>query len=289
MSKIALLLAGGGSRGLLQAGFLLAFKDLNLSYDTLYGSSAGTLNGLLVHQDDYDKLYHLWMTIRTRDIYKKNDLFIPYFIKFKNCLYDSSPLYKLISNNLNYEKLLENPKSFYINATDYTNKGAYRQEVKNLSKEEVITLAKASANPPIYFELVKFRNLLLADAGVNNNYSITQAIQDGHDTLILMTPTKVKKKDIRNILDILNLTLEISMTTYFLREKECTESINEIIDEINISLEPDYKKIRIILIAPDKEFDLELLDFEYKNYDRKELIMYGYNIARSILEKEFCS
>ena len=62
----AILAAGGGSRGIIQAGYFLAIKDLGIDYDMIFSSSAGTLNSLMFHAGDYEKMYSLWQGISTR-------------------------------------------------------------------------------------------------------------------------------------------------------------------------------------------------------------------------------
>ena len=147
-----------------------------------------------------------------------------------------------------------------------------------------IKFIKASASPPIYFELVKLWGNEYADAGIINNYAITQAIQAGCDFIFMLTPTKVTPKKIESLLDVINTTIEIATQGYKQREIGCVERINDIISIININLEPDYKNIPLVIIEPDKPVNIDLLNFDYKNFDRRELLKYGYSLAKRALE-----
>jgi NTE family protein len=54
-NKVALNLAGGGARGIIQFGFLKAWHELGLKYDVCFGTSAGCLNGVLYHAGDMER------------------------------------------------------------------------------------------------------------------------------------------------------------------------------------------------------------------------------------------
>ncbi len=69
MKKIALVLSGGGFKGAFQVGALqylrenwaqIAPQRPPLSFDIVAGVSVGSLNGLLVALDEFDKLVQLW-------------------------------------------------------------------------------------------------------------------------------------------------------------------------------------------------------------------------------------
>lgn len=109
----ALLLPGGGARGILQLGLISAYLEHN-SYDSLYCTSVGALNGILVHQGELDKLIDLWKNIRNSDVYSWNlwNVFGP-----SACLFSSKPLGKLINKYVDVDKLKANPRPMYVSAT----------------------------------------------------------------------------------------------------------------------------------------------------------------------------
>ena len=285
LGKVGLLLAGGGARGVYTQGYLKAWQELGFEYDVIYGSSVGALCGALFHQKDYDKLDWLWNNVKTEDVYKIDMWSILGAFGKKASLFDSSPLAKTIDKLLDYDKLVANPKDFWINATDVTNWEPYSREVKTLkNKQEVATLLRGSASPPIAFEPITFDNRQLVDAGLVNNFSITQATHDKCDTLVIMTPTRVEPQPIRNVLDQFSLLTSVPEYNYFARELKCVTIINTLIEKVNESLEPDYRPIKIVIVKPPAPTGIDLLKFEYK--DRKALIDHGYNIAKEILQKE---
>ena len=57
--KYGLVLSGGGSKGAYESGCMKALQELGYHFDIVTGTSIG----LLVAQEDYQKLYELWDTL----------------------------------------------------------------------------------------------------------------------------------------------------------------------------------------------------------------------------------
>jgi NTE family protein len=287
MPGTALCLAGGGSRGIVQSSFLQAFRDLGLNYDVLVGTSVGALNGLMVHANEYDKMYEMWQTIETKDIYRKSPLGYLNAFGPKACIYDSSPLEELINKVIDLDKLRSNKKPFYINTNNMTTGLPLTLELSDLSDKEIVQFAKASASPPVFFENVRFRGHRLCDGGISNKFGISEALKAKCDTIILMAPTKATPKEIKNILDMLLSIIDVSADNYLEREIKCINKVNEVIDMVNLILEPDFTRIKFIPIISDIRFEMGLLDFSYKKYGRQYLFEYGYNLASTTLKANF--
>ena len=276
--KIGLLNNGGGSKGAWQAGALCAWKDHGINYDSIYGASVGSLNGLLVHQGDYDKMLNLWMSIKNSDVYNWNPL------RLLNSLYDSKPLLNLIKSVVDIPKLRANPNKFHISSTNFSTWDPYLAEISDLKDDEIPQMLWASASPPIYFPPVTFRGQTLVDAGVLNNYCISEAINNDMDTLVVLSFANSSPRVPNNIFDCLAETLSVATYGYFKREIESVTKINQVIKECScINKE---KSIKLVIIKPDKALDIPLLDFSYKNIDRKALFESGYNLARKVLQDE---
>lgn len=65
MSKTALVLAGGGSRGSYQIGVWQALRELSIDIDIVTGTSVGALNAALITIGDFENALALWKSIRT--------------------------------------------------------------------------------------------------------------------------------------------------------------------------------------------------------------------------------
>jgi NTE family protein len=279
--KIALLLNGAGANGLIQAGMVQAVVDHGIKYDTIYGSSAGSLNGIMLHQGQLAEMKQLWMNIKTSDIYRFG-LWNP--LKPKVALFDSSPLKKYLQKMIKPDLMRANPKNFVIAATDFSTWAAVHHEVKELTDEEMVQFLFASASPPVFFPPVEFRGDTLSDSGICANYNIAKAVEDGHDLLIDCGFAIPEPIPLTSIKDSITQTLSISMHCYFARELSFVEKINEILESIPANTRPE-RLVKVVKIVPEKSSGVSLLDFDYKQ-DREELWQSGYDLARDILRAE---
>ena len=59
-----------GSKGAYESGCMKALQELGYHFDIVTGTSIGALNGLLVAQEDYQKLYELWDTLSLEKVFK---------------------------------------------------------------------------------------------------------------------------------------------------------------------------------------------------------------------------
>ena len=55
-----LVLEGGGAKGSFHIGVLKALFESGYTFDGVAGTSIGAINGAIVAQGDFDKLYELW-------------------------------------------------------------------------------------------------------------------------------------------------------------------------------------------------------------------------------------
>jgi predicted acylesterase/phospholipase RssA len=63
----ALILGGGGARGAYEAGVAAALSERE-AFDVVCGTSIGAINGILVAQDQPERLIEVWRTISTRGV-----------------------------------------------------------------------------------------------------------------------------------------------------------------------------------------------------------------------------
>ena len=77
MSKLGLVLSGGGSKGAYEIGVYKALKKLHKNIDIVTGTSIGAINGLFIVQKDRD-----FDSFKLRKLHKplKNGYF---FVKFQ--------------------------------------------------------------------------------------------------------------------------------------------------------------------------------------------------------------
>lgn len=269
--KTALLLSGGGARGIVQAGMIQAFRDLGLQYDMLFGASVGALNGCMLHADKVDEMIELWMRVKSKDVYNFAPwkLFTP-----EACLYDTTPLRANIKKHCNFLEIRKNTKPFFVAITRIQGMFGALQQMNNdiwraPDMEEFLMQSTAA---PIAFPAVNGAT----DGGILNNYGIATAIKEGCDRLILLMPTVPEDRPIKSVLDMAEFLVSAPEYGYLSREMYMVEKLNTI---------DGFKKIEVVVVKPDKRVGLRLLDFDMKGFDRKLLIGYGRELAMRSLRR----
>lgn len=206
MTKRALVLSGGGSKGAYEVGVMLGLKKLNIEYEIVTGTSVGALNGLFAVQKDLYQAYNLWKnisfsTVYNEDIFKKN--IKSNFDIYKNYAKEIVKAGGVDISGLeeNLEKLF-NPSKFYGSNIDYglvTYNLSKRKPVfltkKDLPQEKIKDFVVASATCFPAFKPKKIGKNLYIDGGYYDNLPINLAIEMGAEEVIavdLRAPGKRK-------------------------------------------------------------------------------------------------
>lgn len=264
----ALLLCGGGARGIIQAGMLEYIYEQNIKYDAVYGASVGAINGSLFQANQIQDLLEMWLTIKTSDVYSLNLLTLPFRVMSKDAsLFDNTPLKKRLRALIDLEKLQSNFTPFYIRATDVANNVG-----KSVSSQDAnfIDHLIASASPPIAFPPVRMGASILVDGGIYNNFGIDEAIKDGHDKLIVLAPTCPAPNPVKNIFGAFDVLA--SAPEYALQSQLKMVEIN--------NDRPGKRYIKVILVRPSEPSGIDLLNFDLgTTATRQELISTGYKLA----------
>lgn len=166
MSKLALVLSGGGARGAFQAGALVEllkhFEDHRKRIHVLSGTSVGALNGMSIAQAESlatarQEIEFQWKSLTNDDIYKIRGWEIfGLILKFAttrmdrwpsvsgvDSLFDNTPLYnKYVEGYLNMEKIRakKTVDQFYVSLSSLNTGAAY---VQSITDEQDETRAKA--------------------------------------------------------------------------------------------------------------------------------------------------
>lgn len=102
--KVALVVSGGGSHGAFAVGVLDELRH-RCEFTAAAGTSTGALIAPLVATNEIDELVHLYSTVQTKHVIRKN-----WRRLFWNALYDTKPLQNLIERTINepgrYEAVL---------------------------------------------------------------------------------------------------------------------------------------------------------------------------------------
>ena len=183
-SKTALVLAGGGSLGAVQAGMLAALTAAGESSDFIVGASVGAINAGYFAADPSAagarKLEAIWRTIRRGDVMSVT-LATAMNVVRRGYLFDNPALRALLERYIPYKLLEQASIPVHVVATDVLS----GEEVV-LSEGPVVEAILASAAIPGIFPPVRIGGRDLVDGGVANNTPISTAIHLGATRLIVL-------------------------------------------------------------------------------------------------------
>ena len=184
-SKTALVLAGGGSFGAIQAGMLHSLATHGIAADMVVGSSVGALNGTYYAGnptlEGIERLETIWRGLRRSDVFPVGWAAMLGFLVRRNFLVEPDGLRALIETNLAYRNLEDAKIPIHIVATDILTGGTVV-----LSEGPAAQAIIASAAIPVVFPPVKFEDVYLVDGAISSNTAVKVAVDQGARRLIVL-------------------------------------------------------------------------------------------------------
>lgn len=187
-SSTALVLAGGGSLGVVQVGMLQALVEAGLSFDFVVGSSVGAINGAYFAARPTPagvaELAEVWCGLRQSDVFpfSLTDT-LGSLLHHRDHLLQPAALKRLIRRALPISRIEEAQLPLHIITTDLLS-GA---EVV-ISSGDAEQALLASTAIPLVFPAVPRDGRFLVDGGVCSNTPIASAVALGA-TRMLVLPT----------------------------------------------------------------------------------------------------
>lgn len=160
----ALVLSGGGARGVAHVGVIKVLEQLGLKPKFVVGTSAGSLVGSMYTQGYTADTIHKIIQDEQKNFEKLTSLsnLIP---KERTELLKS-----ILEKYMKVEDISETKIPFYVNAVDIR---GCKQIV--FDKGDIIKLVLASAAIPLVFEPIEYKNYILVDGGVYDSFAINYA------------------------------------------------------------------------------------------------------------------
>jgi NTE family protein len=244
--KTGLVLSGGGARGFAHVGVLQAIDEANIKIDTISGTSAGALAGVLYAAGIKPK--EILQILKNSNYFSWRNLDIG-----KKGVFKMVALRKAISSLLpeTFESL---SIPFVLNATNLLS-GECCYYKSGLLIEPLI----GSASIPVVFNPIEFQGNVLVDGGVSNNFP-TEPLIDKCETLIGCHVNKLPQTsslDDWSIPKIIEQCFQISIQN----------NINKKGKQCSLFIEPDLFQYRM--------FDVQSADEIYK---------IGYKTAKKLLK-----
>ena len=273
MSKIALVLEGGGLRGVFTAGVIDCFIENGIDFDYVCGVSAGSCNAFsyiarekgffrkcILQSDKNNKFYGIR---QMADSHK--------YVNLDKVFYDYTKQY-----NFNFKNFKNSKTDWEFVATNIKTGKAEYLHSDNI--EEAKQMGVASCSLPIITEPVRLNGKLYLDGGMADSVPVQRALDKGYDHVVVVATrkkgsfSKVKKyekpvynslyKKYPNFLKAVNARTKLYKDQIALCEK--LEKQGKV-----ILIRPTIKEVKRL------ESDLDELNLSY---------YHGYTKAREYIE-----
>lgn len=182
----ALVLEGGGTRGVYTAGVLEVLHSENIIFDYIIGTSMGACNAasFISNQPKRNK------RVTVDYINDKRYMNLMNFIRKDKSVFGMDFLFQTIPNQLDpfdYHAYKKSEVTFYAVATDVdTGNPVYLSKNEAQTNEEIMKMIKASCSLPGLAPAVEYQNRMLLDGGIADSVPIQRAIADGNDKIIVV-------------------------------------------------------------------------------------------------------
>lgn len=277
LSKMGLVLEGGGMRGVFTCGVLDYLMDHNIRFTYGVGVSAGACNGLS---------YFSWQRGRAR--YSNIDLLDQYHyigikhLWFQHSILDQHLLYDLFPETIapfDYKTFFANPTQFEMVTTNcLTGLPEYLSE--DHDKLRLINIAKASSSLPYVCPIVDVDGKPMLDGGIVDSIPVMRAIEKGFNTnLVVLTRHHGYRKAERDIRIPRFIYRKYPRLRWAL-SRRC-EAYNEQLQLVE-RLEAEG---RILVIRPRQETGVSRIERNTRKLTR--LYNEGYECAEMVLKQYF--
>ena len=270
----ALVLEGGGMRGVFTCGVLDYLMDHKISFPYAIGVSAGACNGLsyMSHQ-------------RGRGKYSNIDLLAKYkyigirpLVK-KRGLIDQQLLFHRVPDRIlpyNYKAYAENPARFEMVTTDCrTGRACYWEEKHN--EKRIIEIVKASSSLPYACPIIYVDGRPMLDGGIVDSIPLLRAYEQGYDKcVVVLTRNKGYRKSTKK------MPVPSFIYKKYPRLRVALRNRNKLYNEQLELVERLEEEGKIIVIRPEKPIVVERMETSVKKLT--DLYNQGYECARKVME-----
>ena len=216
--RIAVVLSGGGARGLAHVGVLRGLHEAGVPIDLIVGTSVGALvGGKYAANPDIFELE--WMAQRVT----KDDIFDFSFLSGSMGPVQGDALVEFVEDNFKEPRIEKFPIPFVAVAADL------QTGKKVLFKQGGISKAlRASVSIPGVFRPAIHDGRLLVDGGVVENIPVSTAHELGADIVLASSVTKsVHATNVNNVVDVVLQSITVMMANAAVHELETADVVFE--------------------------------------------------------------
>ena len=269
----ALVLEGGGLRGVFTCGVLDCFMEHGITFPFIVGVSAGACNGLS------------YMSGQKGRAKKTNvDLLDEYhYIGFKyllkqGCIMDYKLLFEDFPNKVipyDFEAYFQNPTRFVIVTTNcQTGKAEYFEE--KTSSDRLMKIVRASSSLPFVSTITYVDEVPMLDGGIMDSIPVQYALDQGYENIVvILTRNKGYRKKPGSM-----KAAKLFYRKYPALQKALSER-NAVYNKTMDLIESLEEQGRITVIRPLKPVEVSRME---KNTDKlTELYKEGYEMAQKAI------
>ena len=181
--KTALVLEGGGMRGVFTSGVLDAFMKHDLTFPYVVAVSAGACNGMsyVSHQPRRALISNIDYLARYKYIGLRH-------LVTQGCIFDRELLYDKFPNQylpFDFDTFFSSPMTFEMVTTNcLTGQPMYLSERHD--RQRALDIVRASSSLPYVSKIVDVDGIPMLDGGIVDSIPLQHAIDMGHPTNVLV-------------------------------------------------------------------------------------------------------
>lgn len=181
--KTALVLEGGGMRGVFTSGVLDAFMKHDLTFPYVVAVSAGACNGMsyVSHQPRRARISNIDYLARYKYIGLRH-------LVTQGCIFDRELLYDKFPNQylpFDFDTFFSSPMTFEMVTTNcLTGQPMYLSERHD--RQRALDIVRASSSLPYVSKIVDVDGIPMLDGGIVDSIPLQHAIDIGHPTNVLV-------------------------------------------------------------------------------------------------------
>ena len=181
--KTALVLEGGGMRGVFTSGVLDAFMKHDLTFPYIVAVSAGACNGMsyVSHQPRRARISNIDYLARYKYIGLRH-------LVTQGCIFDRELLYDKFPNQylpFDFDTFFSSPMTFEMVTTNcLTGQPMYLSERHD--RQRALDIVRASSSLPFVSKIVDVDGIPMLDGGIVDSIPLQHAIDMGHPTNVLV-------------------------------------------------------------------------------------------------------
>lgn len=181
--KTALVLEGGGMRGVFTSGVLDAFMKHDLTFPYIVAVSAGACNGMsyVSHQPRRARISNIDYLARYKYIGLRH-------LVTQGCIFDRELLYDKFPNQylpFDFDTFFSSPMTFEMVTTNcLTGQPMYLSERHD--RQRALDIVRASSSLPYVSKIVDVDGIPMLDGGIVDSIPLRHAIDMGHPTNVLV-------------------------------------------------------------------------------------------------------